>query len=175
MVVSDSLGRPWRQGVVDVAIRVAGLEPMDDLRGRVDGYGNPLEVTVVAVADEIAAAAELVKTKLAGVPMAVVRGLTVVGGPDGPGAAAIVRPAADDMFSLGTAEARRERGGQPGARYAGSAPTRTGLRSNSRRWPPRSRHRHHTTPGPSGSSACGRPTSVPRYLRRTARRLGWPV
>jgi coenzyme F420-0:L-glutamate ligase/coenzyme F420-1:gamma-L-glutamate ligase len=107
VVISDSLGRPWRQGVVDVAIGVAGLEPMDDLRGRVDGYGNPLEVTVVAVADEIAAAAELVKTKLAGVPMAVVRGLSVVGGPDGPGAAAIVRPAADDMFSLGTAEARR--------------------------------------------------------------------
>jgi coenzyme F420-0:L-glutamate ligase/coenzyme F420-1:gamma-L-glutamate ligase len=107
VVISDSLGRPWRQGVVDVAIGVAGLAPMNDLRGRPDGYGNPLEVTVVAVADEIAAAAELVKTKLAGVPIAVVRGLPGVGGPDGPGARAIVRPAVDDMFSLGTAESAR--------------------------------------------------------------------
>jgi coenzyme F420-0:L-glutamate ligase/coenzyme F420-1:gamma-L-glutamate ligase len=93
--------------VIDVAIGVAGLEPADDLRGATDGYGNALEVTVVAVADEVASAAELVKAKLAGVPMAVVRGLVGVGGPDGPGARALVRPAADDMFELGTAEARR--------------------------------------------------------------------
>jgi coenzyme F420-0:L-glutamate ligase/coenzyme F420-1:gamma-L-glutamate ligase len=107
VIVSDSLGRPWRQGVLDLAIGVAGLEPMHDLRGTTDDYGNPLEVTVVAVADEIAAAAELVKTKLAGVPLAIVRGLAGVGGPDGPGARALVRPAAEDMFELGTAEARR--------------------------------------------------------------------
>lgn len=107
VIISDSLGRPWRQGVVDVAIGVAGLEPMNDLRGVTDGYGNPLEVTVVAVADQVASAAELVKTKLAGVPMAVVRGLDVVTAVDGPGAVALIRPPAEDMFSLGTAEARR--------------------------------------------------------------------
>ncbi|HUR73792.1 MAG TPA: coenzyme F420-0:L-glutamate ligase, partial [Sporichthya sp.] len=108
VVVTDSLGRPWRQGVVDVAIGVAGLPPSDDLRGDKDGYGNLLEVTVVATADEIAAAAELVKTKLGGIPMAIVRGLGhLMMREDGPGARDLIRPAADDMFSLGTAEARR--------------------------------------------------------------------
>ena len=108
VLVTDSLGRPWRQGVTDVAIGAAGLEPADDLRGARDAYGNLLEVTVVAVADEIAAAAELVRPKLGGVPMAVVRGLAhrVTPG-DGPGARALVRPAADDLFALGTAEAMR--------------------------------------------------------------------
>jgi coenzyme F420-0:L-glutamate ligase/coenzyme F420-1:gamma-L-glutamate ligase len=108
VVITDSLGRPWRQGVVDVAIGVAGLDPAHDLRGGKDGYGNLLEVTVVAVADEIAAAAELVKTKLGGVPVVVVRGLdSWLTAADGPGARALIRPAADDMFSLGTAEAMR--------------------------------------------------------------------
>jgi coenzyme F420-0:L-glutamate ligase/coenzyme F420-1:gamma-L-glutamate ligase len=108
VVITDSLGRPWRQGVVDVAIGVAGLEPVHDLRGGKDGYGNLLEVTVVAVADEIAAAAELVKTKLGAVPVVVVRGLADwLTAADGPGARALIRPAEDDMFSLGTAEAMR--------------------------------------------------------------------
>jgi dehydro coenzyme F420 reductase / coenzyme F420-0:L-glutamate ligase / coenzyme F420-1:gamma-L-glutamate ligase len=107
VVITDSLGRPWRNGIIDVAIGVAGLEPLQDLRGRADPYGNLLEVTAVAVADEIASAAELVKTKLGRVPMAVVRGLGVVRAADGPGARALVRPAAEDMFSLGTGEARR--------------------------------------------------------------------
>jgi coenzyme F420-0:L-glutamate ligase / coenzyme F420-1:gamma-L-glutamate ligase len=108
VVISDSLGRPWRQGVVDVAIGVAGLEPAHDLRGGKDGYGNLLEVTVVAVADEIAAAAELVKTKLGAVPVVVVRGLDAwLTASDGPGAGALIRPAEDDMFSLGTGEAMR--------------------------------------------------------------------
>lgn len=108
VVITDSLGRPWRQGVVDVAIGVAGLSPAEDLRGDKDDYGNLLEVTVVATADEIAAAAELVKTKLGGIPMAIVRGLGhLMTDQDGPGARALIRPAADDMFSLGTAEARR--------------------------------------------------------------------
>lgn len=108
VVITDSLGRPWRQGVVDVAIGVAGLDPATDLRGTIDAYGNPLEVTVVAVADEIAAAGELVKAKLGAVPIAVVRGLgALVTTADGPGARALVRPGAEDMFSLGTAEARR--------------------------------------------------------------------
>lgn len=108
VVITDSLGRPWRQGVVDVAIGVAGLAPVDDLRGLRDGYGNDLEVTVIATADEIAAAAELVKTKLGAIPMAIVRGLgSLLTTGDGPGARALIRPAADDMFSLGTAEAMR--------------------------------------------------------------------
>jgi coenzyme F420-0:L-glutamate ligase/coenzyme F420-1:gamma-L-glutamate ligase len=108
VVVTDSLGRPWRQGVVDVAIGVAGLPAAEDLRGDKDDYGNLLEVTVVATADEIAAAAELVKTKLGGIPMAIVRGLGhLMTREDGPGARVLIRPAAEDMFSLGTAEARR--------------------------------------------------------------------
>jgi coenzyme F420-0:L-glutamate ligase/coenzyme F420-1:gamma-L-glutamate ligase len=108
VIITDSLGRPWRDGVVDVAIGAAGLDPSHDLRGGFDSYGNPLEVTVVAVADEIAAAAELVKTKLGGVPIAVIRGLgDLVTANDGPGARKLIRNRCDDMFSLGTAEARR--------------------------------------------------------------------
>jgi len=106
VVVTDTMGRPWRLGVTDVAVGVAGLRPVRDHRGRRDGFGNELEMTEVAEADEVAAAAELVKGKLAGVPVAVVRGLagaTMV--EDGPGARALVRPAAEDLFRLGTAEA----------------------------------------------------------------------
>jgi coenzyme F420-0:L-glutamate ligase / coenzyme F420-1:gamma-L-glutamate ligase len=103
VVVSDTLGRPWRNGLVDQAIGVAGLAPLEDLRGQQDAHGNRLDMTVTAVADEIAAAAELVKGKLAGRPVAVVRGLAHRVGPDhGPGAAAIVRPAHEDMFRLGS-------------------------------------------------------------------------
>lgn len=103
VVVSDTFGRPWRVGLVDQAIGVAGLEPLEDLRGRDDAAGNPLHATVTAVADEVASAADLVKGKLAGRPVAAVRGLARrVSGPDGPGAAALVRPAEEDMFRLGT-------------------------------------------------------------------------
>lgn len=106
VLVSDTMGRPWRAGLVDVAIGCAGLEPAEDLRGRRDAYGNDLSMTVTAVADEIAAAGELVKGKLGGIPVAVVRGLGhLVTAADGPGAAVLVRPAAEDMFRLGTAEA----------------------------------------------------------------------
>jgi coenzyme F420-0:L-glutamate ligase/coenzyme F420-1:gamma-L-glutamate ligase len=106
--VTDTFGRPWREGVVDVAIGAAGLAPLDDLRGTSDSYGNKLDVTVVAVADQLAAAAELVKGKLAGRPVAVVRGLGhVVTEEDGPGAVALVRSPADDLFRLGTTEAMR--------------------------------------------------------------------
>lgn len=109
VVITDTAGRPWREGLVDIAIGVAGLTPLDDLRGQVDPYGNPLEMTVTAVADEIAAAAELVKGKTAGVPVAVVRGLGhLVTEVDGPGAAALVRRAEDDLFSLGVAEAQAQ-------------------------------------------------------------------
>jgi coenzyme F420-0:L-glutamate ligase/coenzyme F420-1:gamma-L-glutamate ligase len=105
VVVSDTFGRPWRYGLTDVAVGAAGLAPLDDHRGRVDAHGHELGMTVTAVADEVAAAAELVKGKLAGVPAAVVRGLPdVVGAADGPGAAAYVRPAAEDMFRYGHRE-----------------------------------------------------------------------
>jgi coenzyme F420-0:L-glutamate ligase/coenzyme F420-1:gamma-L-glutamate ligase len=103
VVVTDTMGRAWRTGQTDQAVGVAGLTPLDDLRGRDDGHGNVLEVTVAAVADEVASAADLVKGKLGLRPFAVVRGLAArTTREDGPGAAALVRPAADDMFRLGT-------------------------------------------------------------------------
>jgi coenzyme F420-0:L-glutamate ligase/coenzyme F420-1:gamma-L-glutamate ligase len=109
VAVTDTLGRPWRTGVVDAAIGLAGLPPLDDLRGRRDTYGNPLAATIVAIADELAAAADLAKGKLTGRPVAIVRGLGHLVTPgDGPGARALVRPAAEDLFRLGTAEATRE-------------------------------------------------------------------
>jgi coenzyme F420-0:L-glutamate ligase/coenzyme F420-1:gamma-L-glutamate ligase len=95
VIVSDSFGRPWRNGIVDVAIGVAGLRPLDDWRGRVDANGYELRATVVAVADEIAAAAELVRGKTSGVPVAIVRGLDVAG--EGT-AQELVMPPARDMF-----------------------------------------------------------------------------
>jgi coenzyme F420-0:L-glutamate ligase/coenzyme F420-1:gamma-L-glutamate ligase len=105
VLVTDTLGRPWRMGLVDAAIGAAGLAPLEDLRGRSDPHGNRLEATVTAVADEIAAAAELVKGKLSGVPVAVVRGLGhLVTDDDGPGARALIRPAAEDMFRYGSSE-----------------------------------------------------------------------
>lgn len=107
VVVSDTFGRTWRNGLTDVAIGVAGLAPLVDLRGRVDEYGTTLEMTETALADAVAGAADLVKGKLGGVAAAVVSGLGAwVTDADGPGAAAYVRPLAEDMFALGTREAR---------------------------------------------------------------------
>ena len=106
VIITDTLGRPWRQGQTDVAIGAAGIRVLDDLRGQTDAGGRRLDVTVAAVADEIAGAADLVKGKAAGLPVAIVRGLgDLVAELDEPGAAAIVRPAAEDMFRLGTQEA----------------------------------------------------------------------
>ncbi len=108
VVVSDTLGRPWRIGQTDAAIGAAGLRVVDDLRGSTDAYGNPLAVTVRAVADEVACAAELVAGKTAGVPAVVVRGLAhLLHDDDGPGAAALVRPPSEDRFALGVPEAMR--------------------------------------------------------------------
>ncbi|WP_433339146.1 coenzyme F420-0:L-glutamate ligase [Spirillospora sp. CA-294931] len=105
VIVSDTLGRPWRTGLVDAAIGAAGLAPLQDLRGRDDAFGNRLEATITAVADELASAAELVKGKLDGVPVAVVRGMgALVTSDDGPGARALVRPPDEDMFRFGSAE-----------------------------------------------------------------------
>ncbi|MCU1580380.1 MAG: Coenzyme F420-0:L-glutamate ligase [Rhodoglobus sp.] len=109
VVITDTLGRPWRQGQTDVAIGAAGIRVLDDLRGTADASGKRLDVTVAASADEIAGAADLVKGKAAGLPVAIVRGLgRLVGDLDLPGAMSIVRPANEDMFRLGTQEAWTE-------------------------------------------------------------------
>jgi coenzyme F420-0:L-glutamate ligase / coenzyme F420-1:gamma-L-glutamate ligase len=103
VVVSDTFGRPWRRGLVDVAIGAAGIAPLRDYRGHVDPYGNPLAMTEMADVDALAAAAELVKGKVDGVPFAVVRGARYAR--SDAGVAALVRPADEDLFRLGTAEA----------------------------------------------------------------------
>jgi coenzyme F420-0:L-glutamate ligase/coenzyme F420-1:gamma-L-glutamate ligase len=96
VLVTDTFGRAWRQGLVDICIGASGLVPIADYRGTQDTYGNTLEVTEVAVADEIAAAADLVMGKATGVPAAVVRGVSY---PKGNGRATdLVRDAAGDMF-----------------------------------------------------------------------------
>ncbi len=108
VVVTDTQGRAWRLGVTDVAIGAAGVPVLADLRGDVDVHGNELVVTQVAVGDELAAAGDLVKGKLAAVPVAVARGLVSEaagsGGPtaDPPGAQSLIRPADEDLFRLGT-------------------------------------------------------------------------
>ncbi len=103
VVVTDTMGRAWRVGQTDAAIGAAGLAVLHGYAGSTDAHGNELVVTEVAVADEIAAAADLVKGKLGGVPVAVLRGYAAVD--DGSTAAALVRSGEDDLFSLGTAEA----------------------------------------------------------------------
>ena len=98
VVVSDTFGRPWRRGVTDVAIGCAGLRPVVDLRGTTDALGRELQVTEVAVVDEIAAAAELVMGKAAGIPVAVVRGVNPSWLGDGSVVDDIVRAPTDDLF-----------------------------------------------------------------------------
>jgi coenzyme F420-0:L-glutamate ligase/coenzyme F420-1:gamma-L-glutamate ligase len=99
VVISDSFGRAWRVGQAEVAIGCAGLAPLDDWRGRHDAGGRELEATLIAVADEAAAAADLVRAKDSGVPAVIVRGLDRhLTGEDGPGAAALRRPRAEDLF-----------------------------------------------------------------------------
>ena len=103
VVVTDTMGRAWRVGQTDAAIGSAGLSVLHRYAGQVDGQGNELVVTEVAVADEIASAADLVKGKLGAVPVAVVRGLSIVD--DGSTARDLARPVEEDLFRLGTAEA----------------------------------------------------------------------
>jgi len=99
VVIADSFGRAWRLGQAEVAIGCAGLAPLDDWRGRTDASGRELSATVIAIADEVAGAADLVRGKDEGVPAAVVRGLDrYVIAEDGPGAAALRRPPAEDLF-----------------------------------------------------------------------------
>lgn len=109
VIITDTAGRPWRDGQTDIAIGAAGVRVLEDLRGTSDATGRRLSVTLPAVGDEIAAAADLVKGKTSGMPVAIVRGLGhYVGELDEPGAAVLQRDAASDMFSLGTAEAQAE-------------------------------------------------------------------
>jgi coenzyme F420-0:L-glutamate ligase / coenzyme F420-1:gamma-L-glutamate ligase len=111
VILSDTLGRPWREGQTDAAIGAAGIRVLDDYRGTHDTHGNLLAVSAAAVADEIAGAADLVKGKAAGRPVALVRGLDhlVLPDPDSAGpsgtARGLIRPAANDMFRLGSDEA----------------------------------------------------------------------
>jgi coenzyme F420-0:L-glutamate ligase / coenzyme F420-1:gamma-L-glutamate ligase len=103
VVITDTMGRAWRNGQIDAAVGAAGLAVLHGYSGAVDQHGNELIVTEVAVADEIAAAADLVKGKLTAMPVAVVRGLPVTD--DGSTARQLLRPGEDDLFWLGTAEA----------------------------------------------------------------------
>ncbi|MGA8047724.1 MAG: coenzyme F420-0:L-glutamate ligase [Dermatophilaceae bacterium] len=117
VVVSDTAGRPWRAGVVDFALGSAGVRVLDDHRGGVDADGRELSVTVIAVADEIAAAADLVKAKSGALPVAIVRGLPWASDhPDEPGAAGLVRTGPGDWFRTGQVEAVRSAlGVEPGS------------------------------------------------------------
>ena len=113
VIVTDTAGRPWREGQTDIAIGAAGLAVLDDLRGTTDVSGRRLDATVAAVADEIAGAADLVKGKTSGNPVAIVRGLGRLVGdldtePDARGASLLQRASESDMFRLGTAEAHAE-------------------------------------------------------------------
>lgn len=103
VVITDTMGRAWRNGQIDAAVGTAGLAVLHNYSGAVDRHGNELVVTEVAVADEIAAAADLVKGKLTAMPVAVVRGLNPVD--DGSTARQLVRAGTEDLFWLGTAEA----------------------------------------------------------------------
>ncbi|MET0559491.1 MAG: coenzyme F420-0:L-glutamate ligase [Solirubrobacterales bacterium] len=99
VVVADSFGRAWRLGQAEVAIGCAGLVPLDDWRGRHDAGGRELEATLIAIADEAASAADLVRDKASRVPAAIVRGLAQhVTAEDGPGAASLRRPPEEDLF-----------------------------------------------------------------------------
>ena len=109
VVVTDTFGRPWREGQTDVAIGCAYLDALLDHRGSADAFGNELQVTAAATADELAGAGEVVKGKADGVPVALIRGLgELVTAEPGLGVRPLIRTAENDMFSLGTSEAMRE-------------------------------------------------------------------
>jgi coenzyme F420-0:L-glutamate ligase/coenzyme F420-1:gamma-L-glutamate ligase len=111
LLITDTVGRPWRDGQTDIAIGAAGVAVLDDLRGTTDAQGRRLDVTVAAVADEIAGAADLIKGKTSGNPVAVIRGLGhLVAAVDAGdrGARRLLRDSANDMFRVGSAEAYAE-------------------------------------------------------------------
>lgn len=126
VIVTDTAGRAWREGQTDIAIGAAGLLVAEDFAGRTDPYGNQLAVTLPAVADELAGAADLAQGKLAGRPVAVIRGradLVLPPGEDGPGATALVRADGHDLFGWGAREAVvRALAGAPGDRHPFGAP-----------------------------------------------------
>lgn len=97
VIITDTFGRPWRRGLVDVAIGVAGMAPISDLRGTTDSFGRVLDVTEVNVADEVAAAADLVMGKATGICAALVRGVEFTPGP-GSVREDVIRPAEEDLF-----------------------------------------------------------------------------
>jgi coenzyme F420-0:L-glutamate ligase / coenzyme F420-1:gamma-L-glutamate ligase len=105
VIISDTAGRPWRLGQTDHAIGISGVRAVEDYIGARDAYGNELQVTAIAVADEIAAAADLVKGKLRGRPVAVLRGLGQLVSETDSGARDLIRDAANDMFGYGSREA----------------------------------------------------------------------
>ena len=145
MIVSDTMGRPWRNGLTDVALGAAGMPPIRDHRGEIDPYGNELPLTQMAVVDELAGAGELIKGKCDQVPVAVVRGYLAADR-----RRRRARPVAgprrrEDLFSLGTAEARAAGLRDAATLPDGAAPARrrsTRPRSSGRsprspaRWPP---------------------------------------
>jgi coenzyme F420-0:L-glutamate ligase / coenzyme F420-1:gamma-L-glutamate ligase len=132
VLITDTLGRPWRVGQTDAAIGAAGVRVLDDLRGSNDSNGRSLEVTVRAVGDEIAAAADLVKGKADNLPVALIRGLgRFVVGLDAPGARSIIRDAEHDMFRQGSAEARAE-GFAAGLAHAATRAPATDARTDAR-------------------------------------------
>ena len=99
VLITDSFGRPWRVGQSEVAIGCAGFDPLDDWRGRADRDGRELAATEIAIADQLAAAADLARNKASGVPVVVARGLgRLVTADDGPGAKALQRAPAEDLF-----------------------------------------------------------------------------
>lgn len=108
VIISDTAGRPWRNGQTDLAIGVAGMAPLKSFAGEDDSYGNPLAVTAPALADELASAAELATGKLGQAPIAIISGLSehvLAPGEDGPGAKALIRHRSEDLFALGAREA----------------------------------------------------------------------
>jgi coenzyme F420-0:L-glutamate ligase/coenzyme F420-1:gamma-L-glutamate ligase len=99
VLITDSFGRAWRHGQCDVAIGCAGIDPLEDWRGRTDAHGRELAATWLAVADNLAAAADLARGKDSGEPAIFIEGLErLVSEQDGPGAAALIRPLQEDMF-----------------------------------------------------------------------------
>jgi len=129
VLITDTLGRAWREGQTDAAIGASGVRVLDDLAGTRDASGKLLEVTAPAVADEIAAAADLVKGKASGRPVAVVRGLAHLLDPGAPGARSLVRTGPTDMFRLGADEAWQE--GFEAGRAATAIPGLTKLPTSS--------------------------------------------
>ena len=161
IVITDTMGRAWRNGQTDAAVGAAGVSVLHGYAGAVDRHGNELLVTEVAVADEIAAAADLVKGKLTSIPVAVVRGLPAAVVTETEATARhLVRSGTDDLFWLGTAEALElgRRQAQLLRRSVRAVRRRTGAAAADRGRGRRGAHRPRTAPHPAAcvSSGCRR-------------------